>query len=57
MRPCCPQDVYNLEINPGLGPTVGMVWRVGILGHNASDKNISLVVEAFRHGLEKQRWL
>lgn len=51
------QDLYNLEINPGLGPTLGKVWRIGILGHNASDANIALVLEAFRHGLEEQQWL
>lgn len=24
-------DVYNVEISGGLGPSVGKVWRVGIM--------------------------
>lgn len=25
-------DVYNVEVSGGLGPTVGAVWRVGLMG-------------------------
>lgn len=24
-------DVYNVEISGGLGPSIGKVWRVGIM--------------------------
>ena len=47
-------DTYSVEIAGGLGPTVGKVWRVGIMGYNAKPQNIALVIEAFRDGLKKQ---
>jgi len=45
---------YNLEIAGGLGPSAGKVWRVGILGVNAKQSNIALVLEAFKSGLKEQ---
>jgi alanine-glyoxylate transaminase / serine-glyoxylate transaminase / serine-pyruvate transaminase len=45
---------YSVEIAGGLGPTVGKVWRVGIMGFNATDANVELVLAAFRDGLKKQ---
>lgn len=47
-------DTYSVEIAGGLGPTVGKVWRVGIMGFNAKPQNIALVIESFRDGLRKQ---
>ncbi|BDA46134.1 Serine-pyruvate aminotransferase, mitochondrial [Coccomyxa sp. Obi] len=47
-------DTYSVEIAGGLGPTVGRVWRVGIMGYNAQPQNIELVLAAFRDGLRKQ---
>jgi aspartate aminotransferase-like enzyme len=35
---------YNLEISGGLGPTVGKVFRIGIMGHNARPGNVELVL-------------
>lgn len=43
---------YNLEIGGGLGPTVGKVWRIGIMGYNARPENIALTINAFRDGLK-----
>ena len=43
-----------MEISGGLGASVGLVWRVGLLGFNANDANVALVIESFRDGLEKQ---
>ena len=48
------QEKFNLEISGGLGPTAGKVWRVGLLGFNANDANVALVIEAFRSGLKEQ---
>ena len=48
------QDIYNLEIAGGLGPTAGKIWRVGIMGYNANTAAVALVLEAFRDGLAKQ---
>lgn len=37
---------YNLEIGAGLGALAGKVWRVGLMGHACSPKNILLCVSA-----------
>ncbi|KAK9842592.1 hypothetical protein WJX81_008023 [Elliptochloris bilobata] len=47
-------DTYNLEIWGGLGQTVGKIWRVGIMGYNATPGNVELVLAAFREALKKQ---
>ncbi|KAK9818420.1 hypothetical protein WJX72_012441 [[Myrmecia] bisecta] len=47
-------DKYNVEIAGGLGPTVGKIWRVGIMGYNATPANVALVLTAFKDGLSKQ---
>lgn len=47
-------DTYSLEIAGGLGPTVGKIWRVGIMGFNAKPQNVDLVLDAFRDGLKRQ---
>lgn len=47
-------DKYKVEIAGGLGPSIGKVWRVGILGYNAQPQNIQLVLNVFRDGLKQQ---
>lgn len=49
-------DRYTVEIAGGLGPTLGKVWRVGIMGYNAKPANVELVLAAFRDGLAAQGW-
>ena len=49
-------DKYAVEIAGGLGPSAGKVWRVGIMGYNATDANVALVLDAMRDGLKKQGW-
>lgn len=44
-------DKYNVEIAGGLGPTAGKVWRVGLMGYNATPANVELVLAAFKDGL------
>ena len=46
-------DKYSLEIAGGLGPTVGKIWRVGIMGYCAREENIELVLQALRDGLKQ----
>lgn len=48
------QDLYNVEIAGGLGPTAGRIFRIGCMGYNAHPASIALVLEAFRDGLKKQ---
>lgn len=49
-------DAYQVEIAGGLGPSVGKVWRVGVMGFNARPNAVEQVLTAFRHGLAKQGW-
>lgn len=39
---------YKLEIGAGLGALAGKVWRIGLMGHSACDKNIELCLRALR---------
>lgn len=44
-----------IEIAGGLGPTVGKIWRIGIMGYNARPQNVAMTLEAFREGLKVAR--
>lgn len=37
---------FNLEIGAGLGVMAGKVWRIGLMGHSASQKNVLLCLAA-----------
>jgi len=45
---------YNLEIGGGLGALKGKVWRVGLMGHGASRKNVLLFLAALEAVLGSQ---
>ena len=47
-------DTYQVEVAGGLGPTAGLVWRVGLMGYNATPANVELVLAAFKSGLAAQ---
>lgn len=49
-------DTYAVEIAGGLGPSVGKVWRVGVMGFNARPMAVQQVLLALRHGLAQQGW-
>jgi alanine-glyoxylate transaminase/serine-glyoxylate transaminase/serine-pyruvate transaminase len=34
-----------LEIAGGLGPTAGKVWRIGLMGINATEDNVDFVLK------------
>ncbi|XP_072771224.1 alanine--glyoxylate and serine--pyruvate aminotransferase a isoform X2 [Nerophis lumbriciformis] len=44
---------HNLEISGGLGPTVGMVLRVGLMGCNSSQAKVDMVLAALRDALAR----
>ena len=46
-----------MEIAGGLGPTAGKVWRIGIMGYNATDANVAVVIAAFKDGLAQQGYV
>jgi alanine-glyoxylate transaminase / serine-glyoxylate transaminase / serine-pyruvate transaminase len=42
---------YGIEISGGLGPLAGKTWRIGMMGHGASVRNVDLVLAALREVL------
>ncbi|ESO82543.1 hypothetical protein LOTGIDRAFT_134376 [Lottia gigantea] len=43
---------YRVEISGGLGMMAGKIWRVGIMGYNATPDNIRLVLRGLKEGVE-----
>jgi alanine-glyoxylate transaminase/serine-glyoxylate transaminase/serine-pyruvate transaminase len=37
---------YGIEIGGGLGPVAGQVWRIGLMGHTARRRNVTLLLGA-----------
>ena len=42
---------YGIEISGGLGPLAGKTWRIGLMGHGASVRNVDLFLTALSHVL------
>ena len=42
---------YGIEIGAGLGPMAGKAWRIGIMGHSCSQRNVDLVLAALKEVL------
>ena len=43
---------FNLEIGAGLGALAGKVWRIGLMGYGASQKNVDYCVNSLRQVLK-----
>ena len=41
-------EEFGIEIGAGLGVFKGKVWRIGLMGHSASKRNVALVLAAVR---------
>jgi alanine-glyoxylate transaminase/serine-glyoxylate transaminase/serine-pyruvate transaminase len=39
---------FDIEIGAGLGPLKGKIWRVGLMGHGATEENVALLAKALR---------
>ncbi len=39
---------YGIEIGAGLGAMAGKAWRIGLMGHGATIRNVDLVLAALR---------
>ncbi|HTL17959.1 MAG TPA: aminotransferase class I/II-fold pyridoxal phosphate-dependent enzyme, partial [Patescibacteria group bacterium] len=39
-------EEYGIEIGAGLGPMAGKAWRIGLMGHGATIRNVDLVLAA-----------
>jgi alanine-glyoxylate transaminase/serine-glyoxylate transaminase/serine-pyruvate transaminase len=37
---------HQIEIGAGLGPLAGRIWRVGLMGSGATDKNVDRLLDA-----------
>lgn len=46
-------DDYGIEIGGGLGNFKGKAWRIGLMGHGSSMRNVSLVLAALGEILKK----
>lgn len=42
---------YSLEIGGGLGPTAGKIWRIGLMGDNATPEKVDYVLKVLRESL------
>ncbi|MDQ4116575.1 MAG: alanine--glyoxylate aminotransferase family protein [Actinomycetota bacterium] len=41
-------DEYGIEVGGGLGRFAGRAWRIGLMGHNATDRSVATVLGAIR---------
>jgi alanine-glyoxylate transaminase/serine-glyoxylate transaminase/serine-pyruvate transaminase len=41
-------EEYGIEIGGGLGPMAGKAWRIGLMGHGSSVRNVDLVLTALK---------
>ncbi|XP_033764057.1 serine--pyruvate aminotransferase-like [Pecten maximus] len=48
-------NTYRVEISGGLGDLAGKIWRVGIMGYNATPDNVKLVLRALKEGIQLDR--
>ncbi|XP_046938520.1 alanine--glyoxylate aminotransferase [Lynx rufus] len=46
-------DRFDIEITGGLGPSMGKVLRIGLLGCNATRENVDRVIQALREALQR----
>jgi alanine-glyoxylate transaminase/serine-glyoxylate transaminase/serine-pyruvate transaminase len=37
---------YDIEIGAGLGGLAGKVWRIGLMGHSATEENVDTCINA-----------
>ena len=44
---------YNIEVSGGLGPTVGVVWRIGLMGYNSRSAVVDKVIPALEDALRQ----
>jgi alanine-glyoxylate transaminase/serine-glyoxylate transaminase/serine-pyruvate transaminase len=47
-------EQYGIEIGAGLGVMAGRAWRIGLMGHGATVRNVDLVLSALREVLQQR---
>ena len=45
---------HNLEIGAGLGDLAGKIWRIGLMGFGASEKNVETCIAALQSMLHDE---
>jgi alanine-glyoxylate transaminase/serine-glyoxylate transaminase/serine-pyruvate transaminase len=45
---------HGIEIAGGLGELRGRIWRIGLMGHSCSGRNVLLLLAALEHALQEQ---
>jgi alanine-glyoxylate transaminase/serine-glyoxylate transaminase/serine-pyruvate transaminase len=43
---------HRIEISGGLGGTAGKIWRIGLMGYNATPENVRRVIRVLGEALE-----
>lgn len=43
---------YKLEIAGGLGATAGKVWRIGLMGQNATVEKVDFVLRVLKEAID-----
>lgn len=46
---------YLLEISGGLGPTTGKVFRIGLMGYNATEENVDETLKYLKEAIDFSR--
>ncbi|KAL1491378.1 hypothetical protein ABEB36_011985 [Hypothenemus hampei] len=46
---------FHIDIQGGLGPTAGKVFRIGIMGYNTTPEKVAIVLEALKDALHNCR--
>jgi alanine-glyoxylate transaminase/serine-glyoxylate transaminase/serine-pyruvate transaminase len=46
-------EEFNIEIGGGLGAFKGQAWRIGLMGHASTRRNVTLLLAALREILER----
>jgi alanine-glyoxylate transaminase / serine-glyoxylate transaminase / serine-pyruvate transaminase len=47
-------DRFSMEIGGGLGPLKGQIWRIGLMGHSSSPRNVATCLTALEDALRVQ---
>jgi alanine-glyoxylate transaminase/serine-glyoxylate transaminase/serine-pyruvate transaminase len=45
---------FGVEVGAGLGPLRGKVWRIGLMGHSATEENVRICIAALGEALADQ---
>lgn len=45
---------FGIEIGGGLGPLKGKIWRIGLMGHSSTERNVLLILFALENLLTRE---